>query len=129
MSITYAVLSNIGLHRTEAGMAQVINILLVDDIDGSEADDTIQFGLDGARYEIDLNLQHAQELRTLLAPYTGKARKITGSGRPAGPRTTAVNGSSNRKIRDWARARGLTVNDRGRIPADVIAKYETENSK
>jgi hypothetical protein len=111
-------------------MAQKVNILLVDDIDGSEAHDTIQFGLDGARYEIDLSLQHAEELRSKLAGYIAKARKVGSSGgRTARLRRTAVNGSSNKEMREWAKSRGFKVNDRGRIPADVIAKYEAENSR
>ena len=111
-------------------MAQRVNVLLVDDIDGSEADETIPFGLDGARYEIDLNRENAQELRAQLARYVKAARKVTGSaGRPPRVRKTAVNDSSNKEIRNWARERGLDVNDRGRIPADIIAQHETENGK
>ena len=110
-------------------MAQMVNVLLVDDIDGSAAGETIRFGLDGAHYEIDLNLQHAGELRTLIAAYIGKARKVPSAGvRAARSRKTAVNGSSSMEMREWAKARGLKVNDRGRIPAGVIAKYEAENS-
>jgi hypothetical protein len=67
---------------------------------------------------------------TFSAAYTEKARKAPGSGgRPARSRMTAVNGSSNMEMREWAKARGLKVNDRGRIPAGVIARYEAENSK
>ena len=62
-------------------MAQKVNVLLVDDIDGSDADETIQFGLDGTHYEIDLNSDHAQELREQLSRYVKAARKASG---PAG---------------------------------------------
>lgn len=113
-------------------MAQKVNILLIDDIDGSEADETVQFGLDGARYEIDLNAPHAQGLRAALAGYIVNARKATGSAaRPARTRRTAVNGgsSSSQEIREWANAHGLKVNERGRIPTHIIAKYEAENGK
>lgn len=111
-------------------MTQKVSILLVDDIDGSEAHDTIQFGLDGARYEIDLSLQNAGELRSKLASYIEKARKVGNSGgRTTRPGKTAVNGTSNKEVREWAKAQGLKVNDRGRIPADVIARYKTVNSK
>jgi len=111
-------------------MAQKVNVLLVDDIDGSEADETIQFSLDGARYEIDLNREHARELRGQLAPYVKAARKATGpAGQPARARGTAAIDRRNKEIRDWARERGLDVNDRGRIPAGIVARYEAENGK
>jgi hypothetical protein len=111
-------------------MAQKANVILVDDIDGSEAAETVPFALDGTHYEIDLNLQHARELRTRVAPFIGKARKVTVRGaRSARPRGSAASGGSNKEIRDWARQRGRKVNDRGRIPAGIIAEYETENPK
>ena len=116
--------------ETETGMAQRVNVLLVDDIDGSEADEIIPFGLDGAHYEIDLNCEHAQELRAQLARYIKAARKVTGSaGRPPRVRKTAASDSKNKEIRNWARERGLDVNDRGRISGDVMAQYEAENGK
>lgn len=111
-------------------MAQKINVLLVDDIDGSGADETIQFGLDGTHYEIDLNSDHAQELRGQLERYVKAARKGTGSGgRPARVRRTTDNDARNKEIRNWARERHLDVNDRGRIPADIVAQYEAANGK
>ena len=48
-------------------MAQKIKALLIDDLDGSEAECTVRFGLDGTDYEIDLNAEHAQALRDTLA--------------------------------------------------------------
>ena len=111
-------------------MAQQINVLLVDDIDGGGADETIQFGLDGTRYEIDLSSDHARELRGQLERYVKAARKVTGSaGRPARVRSTAANDAKSKEIRNWARERDLDVNDRGRIPADIVAQYEAENGK
>lgn len=105
-------------------MAQQVSILLVDDIDGSEAVETVKFGLDGAQYEIDLSTEHAEELRALAAPYVGKARRITGPARrPARTRNTA-NGADPGKIREWAKENGFEVNDRGRVPGDIVAKYE-----
>ncbi len=110
-------------------MAQKVSVLLVDDIDGSEAGETISFGLDGTRYEIDLNGEHAQQLREQLERYVKAARKVTGSsGRPARVRRTSA-GDKNKEVRDWARERGLQINDRGRIPAHIAGKYEAENGK
>ena len=111
-------------------MVQKVNVLLVDDIDGSDAEETIPFGLDGTHYEIDLNSDHAQELRGRLERYVKAARKATGSAdRPARVRRTTVNDARNKEIRNWARDRGLDVNDRGRIPADIVAQYEAENGQ
>jgi hypothetical protein len=109
-------------------MAQKVNIVLVDDIDGSDADETIPFGLDGTHYEIDLNTDHAQELRGQLERYVKAARKVTGSAdRPGRVRGTTDN-ARNKEIRNWARERQLEINDRGRIPADIVTQYEAENS-
>jgi hypothetical protein len=111
-------------------MAQKVNVLLVDDIDGSDADETIPFGLDGTQYEIDLNSDHARELRGQLERYTKAARKVTGSaGRPSRVRRATDNDARNKEIRNWARERHLDVNDRGRIPGDIVAQYEAANGK
>jgi hypothetical protein len=111
-------------------MAQKVEVLLVDDIDGSAAVETIEFGLDGARYEIDLNAGHARELRELTAPYSGKARRVTGPGRrPARSRSASVNGVNSEKIREWAKAQGIEVKDRGRVPAGLVARYEMANGR
>jgi hypothetical protein len=108
-------------------MAQKVQTLLVDDLDGSEANDTVRFGLDGTDYEIDLNAKHAQQLRDALARYTAAARKTGGtarrparSGRKATP--TALNTT---EIREWAKSQGIEVKDRGRIPAELIAKFKS----
>ena len=112
-------------------MAQKIQTLFVDDLDGSEAEDTIRFALDGASYEIDLSAAHAGELRSMLAPYTRAGRKVTSAGR----RTTrnqgkaAANGFSTNEIRDWAKANGMEIKDRGRVPADVVTKFRAATGK
>ena len=62
-------------------MAQKVNIVLVDDIDESEAVETVTFGLDGTSYEIDLNKKHAAALRDAVSFYVGHARKVTGAAR------------------------------------------------
>lgn len=103
-------------------MAQKVNIVLVDDIDGSDATETIAFGLDGATYEIDLNDKHAAALRDALSGYLGHARKVTTSrGRKA---KTSTSGPSARELRDWARSNGYEVSDRGRVPSNVRDAFE-----
>lgn len=105
-------------------MAQKVQVLLVDDIDGSEATETVSFGIDGVAYEIDLSSGNAGKLRTELAQYVERARK---SGAVSLRRRRQRNGAGREKssqIREWARANGHKVNERGRIPANVVADYE-----
>jgi hypothetical protein len=105
-------------------VAQKVNVLLVDDIDGSDAEETVRFGIDGAHYEIDLTREHAGELRSALTRYAKAARKVTGSGAlPARARGSSRAGSS-KAVRDWAKEHGYEVSDRGRVPARVAAEYE-----
>jgi hypothetical protein len=110
-------------------MAQKVSVLLVDDIDGSDAHETIKFGLDGTSYEIDVNSDHGQQLREALELYVKKARKVTGAARPARGRRGSENDARNKEIRDWAREQNLAVNDRGRIPAGIVAQFEVANGK
>lgn len=109
-------------------MAQKVNIVLVDDIDGSDATQTVTFGLDGASYEIDLNDANAAALREALAPYVGHARKVGrgGGAKRSGARTagSSASGASAKEIREWARDNGHAVPERGRIPADVREAYD-----
>jgi len=104
-------------------MAQRTQILYVDDMDGSQADGMVRFGLDGADYEIDLSKKHADQFATANRPYLDAARKVSSSRRPVRGSRPARHGQSD--VRAWARAQGLKVSDRGRIPADVLAKYES----
>lgn len=104
-------------------MAQRTQILYVDDIDGSDAEGTVRFGIDGAEYEIDLNKKHADNLAEAIRPYIDVARKVSSSRRAARGSRPARHDQSD--VRAWARAQGLKVSDRGRIPADVLARYES----
>ena len=107
-------------------MAQRVNIVLVDDIDGSDATETVAFGLDGTSYEIDLNEKHAAKLRDALGGYVGHARKVGGR-RTRSAANASANGASAKEIRDWARSNGFKVPDRGRIPADVREAFDSKN--
>ena len=104
-------------------MAQKVNIVLVDDIDGSEATETVSFGLDGTTYEIDLNDTHAAELRDALSGYVGHARKVSNT-RGRKSRSATTSGPSARELRDWARSNGYEVSDRGRVPAEVREAFD-----
>jgi hypothetical protein len=112
-------------------MAQKVQTYFIDDLDGSEAGSTVLFGLDGTQYEIDLSNDHARELRTAVARYIDAGRKVSGTSRRArqNGRKAAANGSSNTEVRAWAKARGLAVKERGRIPADLIAQYQAAAGK
>ncbi|MDE8670702.1 Lsr2 family protein [Pseudarthrobacter sp. H3Y2-7] len=106
-------------------MAKKTIVLLEDDIDGSEADETVSFALDGSEYEIDLNEGHANELREALARFTNAGRKVAGGrGRPASRTKSSLGGPDAKSVRLWAAENGIQVNTRGRIQADVVEKYE-----
>ena len=113
-------------------MAQRVNVVLVDDIDGSEAAETVTFGLDGAQYEIDLSAGNADKLREALATYVGHGRRAGGrrrstggSGRASGSRSAnASGGPSAADVRAWARENGWDVPERGRVAAEVREAYD-----
>jgi Lsr2 len=112
-------------------MAQKIQMLFVDDLDGSEAEGTVRFGLDGTSYEIDLSAAHTEELRRALAPYTRAGRKVTGAARRTarGQGKAAANGYSTNEVRDWAKANGIEIKDRGRVPSDVVTKFRAATGR
>jgi hypothetical protein len=111
-------------------MAQKIQTLFIDDLDGSQAEGTVRFALDGAHYEIDLNAVHAKDLRTTLARYTEAGRKIAGSTRrPTRNTGKAADGLSTTEIRDWAKTNGVDIKERGRVPAEVIAQFRAATGK
>jgi hypothetical protein len=107
---------------------------LVDDIDGSEACETVTFSVEGREYELDLSEENAARLRDALAPFVGAARRHAGGrgqrrrsngGGPQPPPSTYDRGR-NAEIREWARQHGHEVAVRGRIPASVLAAYRNE---
>jgi hypothetical protein len=106
-------------------MAQKVQTLFIDDLDGSAAEGTVQFGLDGTDYEIDLSAEHAEALRKALARYVGAARKVPASRRQGrARRQSGAHAVSNSHVREWARAQGIEVKERGRIPAELVVKFK-----
>jgi hypothetical protein len=105
-------------------MAQRIQTLLIDDLDGGEAAGTVRFGLDGTEYEIDLSAAHSGELREALGLYIAHARRAGGTGRSAA-RARRGSAVDTAKVREWAKEQGIEVKDRGRVPADVVEQYKT----
>jgi nucleoid-associated protein Lsr2 len=106
--------------------------MLVDDIDGGEAEETVKFAIDGAQYEIDLSKKNAAKMRDVLAPFVAAGTKVgrsSGAGRASGARgrgSAAVDRDQNRAIRDWAQGKGIAVSDRGRIKQEIVDRYHAE---
>jgi hypothetical protein len=108
--------------------------MLVDDIDGGEADETVTFAVDGSQYEIDLSKKNAAKMRDLLAPYVAAGTKVgrasvTATARAAVNRprgSAAADRDQNRAIREWAQGKGIPVSDRGRIKQEIVDRYQAE---
>jgi len=119
-------------------VAQKVNVVLVDDLDGSQAEESVSFSLDGVSYEIDLSGKNAQKLRNAFGPYVDAARRVggraaRGRGRTARPSGSGSGGASGSRggnkaetaeIRAWAKSEGYDVSSRGRIPSDIIEAYQ-----
>ncbi|MFI6937197.1 Lsr2 family protein [Streptomyces sp. NPDC050287] len=110
-------------------MAQKVQVLLVDDLDGGEADETVTFALDGKTYEIDLTTANADKLRGLLDPYVKGGRRTGGRASGGRGKARAASGGSQdtAQIRAWAKENGYEVNDRGRVPQSIREAYEKAN--
>lgn len=106
--------------------------MLVDDIDGGEAEETVTFAIDGTQYEIDLSKKNAAKMRDVLAPFVAAGTKVArlgGTARVAPPRprgSAAVDRDQNRAIREWAQGKGIAVSDRGRIKQEIVDRYHAE---
>ena len=94
-------------------MAQKVEVKLVDDLDGTEAAETVAFALDGRHYEVDLSAENAKELRNALKPFIKKGRSVA----PPSPKAEAA------EIRKWAADNGFEVSSRGRLHRDVVEAY------
>lgn len=105
-------------------MAQKVNIILVDDLDGTEADETLTFGLDGTTYEIDLNDRNAAALREALGGYVGHARKVTAGARRGRKPAGSSSNTNTKDVREWARGQGMEVSERGRISTNIQQSYD-----
>lgn len=103
-------------------MAQKVQIQLVDDLNGEEAQETVRFALDGNEYEIDLTTDNATTLRDAFATYTDKARKSSSRGRPRGASKNG-NREETQRIRQWAQENGHKTSSRGRISAEIRDAY------
>lgn len=101
-------------------MTAQTTIILIDDVDGGAATESVVFGLDGATYEIDLDADHAAQLRAVLAPVVAAGRRVSPRGAAV---TRVVTDYDPRALRAWAAAHQVALPARGRIPADVVARF------
>jgi hypothetical protein len=112
-------------------VAQKVQVILTDDLDGGEADETVSFALDGVSYEIDLSQANAESLREALTGYMEAARRVGGrthrrsAGAKSRPASERVDLSD---LRAWARENGYQVSDRGRVSSEVRAAYEAAHA-
>jgi Lsr2 len=106
-------------------MAQKVTVEMTDDLDGSQADTTVRFAVDGTAYEIDLSKRNAAAMRRTFDRYIDHARKASrGTRRVRASRDRQRSGD----VRAWARSQGIQVSERGRIPASVVEQYEAANA-
>jgi hypothetical protein len=101
-------------------VARKVLVELADDLDGSPATQTIRFGFQGVEYELDLNDENAAEMTHWLENYVSHARRVGGQKRPAQKATLGVDASA---VRAWAHENGIDVSERGRIAADITARF------
>lgn len=105
-------------------MAKQIIEKITDDIDGTPDATAVTFGYEGKTYEIDLSDKNKEKLAKALEPYISAGRSASQARRATGPRPAAGKRQDTTAIREWAKANGHNVSERGRIAADVIAAYE-----
>jgi Lsr2 len=112
-------------------MAKQVITVLTDDLDGGDADRTIEFGLDGVNYTIDLSEKNAGKLRKALDPYLEVAARVGRTGasgriasRPVQP--VRANRDQNQAIREWATKNGYEVSERGRIPSSIVEAFHAK---
>jgi hypothetical protein len=112
-------------------MAKQVITVLTDDLDGGDADRTIEFGLDGVNFSIDLSEKNAGKLRKAIEPYLTVASRVgrtSGNGRITARAAQPVraNRDQNQAIREWAAKNGYEVSERGRIPSSIVEAFHTK---
>ncbi|MFZ2177404.1 MAG: Lsr2 family protein [Rhodococcus sp. (in: high G+C Gram-positive bacteria)] len=117
-------------------MAKKVTVTLIDDVDQeASADETVEFGLDGVQYEIDLSSENAAKLREQLDVWVSHARKVSSRKRgkgvasqpPSAKSRVSVDREQSAAIREWARKNNKKVSARGRISAEIIEAYNKAN--
>ena len=114
----------------ERHVAKQTTVILVDDLDGSEATEQVEFGVDGRSYEIDLSAANSAKLREALAPFISAARRAgvrRSAAAPPAPSRPVSDRVQNQALREWAQAQGMKISERGRIPSNVLEAYRTSH--
>jgi hypothetical protein len=106
---------------------QRVEVQLEDDLTGGPADETVEFGVGGRYYELDLSARHAADFRHQLAPFVEHARPV-GVHRSRTPARTSASRERSREIRAWAEQQGIEISERGRLPGNVIEQYSIVHS-
>jgi hypothetical protein len=101
----------------------VRTVRLVDDLDGGEADETVEFAIDGKTYQIDLSTAHAEQFREIIDDYVKAARRTGGHAKRGTGAVKRSDKAENAKIRAWAQEHGMKIAERGRIPEDIARAY------
>jgi len=106
-------------------VAKQTTVTLVDDLDGGQADEQVEFAVDGRSYEIDLSSANSARLRDALAPFVSAARRAGGRRRSAAAPVSrpSTDREQNQAIREWAQGQGMKISERGRIPSNVLEAY------
>jgi hypothetical protein len=107
-------------------MARKVQVQLIDDLSGEEAQEAVRFGVDGAEYEIDLSAAHATELRGAFEKYVAHGRRLRGTSGTPGAKTAPIGREESQKIREWARANGYNPSARGQISQDIKRAYHSQ---
>lgn len=105
-------------------MASKTSVELIDDLTGEAADESVRFSLDGIEYVIDLTEANAAELRDRLAAFVENARRVKAVKGVRAEKRKGLGREQNQAIREWARAQGEKVNERGRIPAELVVRFQ-----
>jgi hypothetical protein len=124
---------SIALGSLKVARIEELNVMLVDDLDGGRATETVAFALEGSNYEIDLSKRNADKLRRALRPYLESGRKVR-----RGPQSRAAKGTrrsgtghsedyDRAEVRAWAKSHRIKVAPRGRISNDIVERWRQSN--
>jgi hypothetical protein len=105
-------------------MAQRMQLLFTDDLDGGDAQGTVRFALNGTDYEIDLSTANTENFRKAIQPYAAAARRVGSGTRRASSASSRPGGPTPSEIRAWARSEGIAVKDKGRVPDELVIRFQ-----
>ena len=108
-------------------MAKQKIVTITDDIDGSEGAQTVAFGLNGQSWEIDLGKKNRDKFTRGLAPFVAAARRAPSTGTRRRSSRSPGERHNSASVRAWARENGIKLSDRGRIPAGILAQYQSSH--